>query len=167
MTTQAIKSQYRASLRMLGDAISKCADALWDSAEYQNRFWHIAYHALFYTHLYLQDSDKAFVPWSKHRKGYESLGPLPRPPHGESSNGESYTKEEVLEYLAVCQDEVEERLSSIDLEAASGFHWLPFGKLELQLYNIRHLQHHTGQLGDRLRTKQAAALSWVAKVEGQ
>jgi len=167
MTTQAIKSQYRASLKMLGEAVTTCADALWDDEEYHIRFWHIAYHALFYTHLYLQDSDTAFVPWSKHRKGYESLGPLPGPLHRTPDVGEPYTKEEVLEYLAVCQGQVEERVSSIDLEAASGFHWLPFGKLELQLYNIRHLQHHTGQLVDRLRIKQDAGVSWVGQVEDQ
>ena len=163
-TKEIVKSQYRASLKMLGEAISKCTDALWDDEEYKNRFWHIAYHALFFTHLYLQDCDKAFVPWSKHRKEHESLGPLPWPPHMEPDIREPYTKEEVLEYLAVCQDEVEERVSSVDLEAASGFHWLPFGKLELQFYNIRHLQHHTGQLVDRLRTKQATGVGWVAQV---
>ena len=162
-TKEAIKSQYRASLEMLGEAISKCTDALWEDQEYRNQFWHIAYHALFYTHLYLQDSEKEFVPWSKHRNEGQFLGPLPWPPHREPNIGEPYTKEDILEYLGVCQNEVTERVSSVDLEAESGFKWLPFGKLELQFYNIRHLQHHTGQLADRLRTKEAIGIGWVGK----
>jgi hypothetical protein len=161
-TKEVIKSQYRASLSMLGEAIQKCTDALWDDERYKNRFWHIAYHALFYTHLYLQKRGEEFVPWSKHRQEHEFLGPLPWPPHREPNIGEPYTKEEVLEYLGFCQNEVEERVSSLDLEAASGFDWLPFGKLELQFYNIRHLQHHTGQLVERLRTVQDTGVGWVA-----
>jgi hypothetical protein len=162
MTTQEIiKSQYRASLAMIGQAIAECSDALWDDPTCKNRFWHIAYHALFYTHLYLQDSGKDFVPWSKHRQEYEFLGPVPWPPHKEPNIGEPYTKQEVLEYLDVCQNEVEGRVSSLDLEAASGFDWLPFGKLELQFYNIRHLQLHIGQLIDRLRNQQATGIAWV------
>ena len=68
----------------------------------------------------------------------------------------------MLEYLAVCQDEVMEKMSGLDLGAASGFDWLPFGKLELQFYNIRHLQLHTGQLTERLRTKQGTGVGWVS-----
>ena len=29
--------------------------------------------------------------------------------------------------------------------------WLPFSRLELHLYNLRHIQHHTGQLSAYLR----------------
>ena len=43
--------------------------------------------------------------------------------------------------------------------------WLAhFGKLELQLYNLRHLQHHTGQLIDQLRTVAQMGVGWVAAV---
>ncbi len=158
---EIIKSQYRASLEMLGEAISKRTDALWDDPGHKNRFWHIAYHTLFFTHLYLQDCEKEFVAWSKHRNEYQFLGPVPWPPHKEPDIGKPYTKEDILEYLGVCRNEVEERVSSMDLEAGSGFYWLSFGKLELQFYNIRHIQHHAGQLIDRLRTKEAIGIRWV------
>ena len=38
----------------------------------------------------------------------------------------------------------------MNLEAESGFDWLAFNKLELQFYNIRHLQQHVGELCERL-----------------
>ena len=47
--------------------------------------------------------------------------------------------------------QVVERVTQLDLEAHSGFEWLPFGKLELQIYSIRHLQQHTGELMERLK----------------
>lgn len=157
---EIIKSQYRASLDMLGEAIVKCPDVAWNDPAHKNRFWHIAFHALFFAHLYLQKSEKEFVAWSKHRKEYQFLGPLPWDPSKMPDIGEPYTKEEVLEYLAVCREEVETKTSQVDLEAESGFSWLPFNKLELQFYNIRHIQHHTGQLADRLRGE-GVGLRWV------
>jgi hypothetical protein len=156
-----IKSQYRASFDMIGEAIEQCSDALWDDPAYKLRFWHIAYHALFYTHLYLQGRAQDFVPWDKHRAEYESLSSLPPSARGEPGTGGPYTGQEILEYLELCRNEAEEKVSSLDLDAPSGFHWLPFSKLELQFYNIRHLQLHTGQLIDRLRNVQAVGIGWV------
>ena len=51
----ALKSQYHAALAMLREAIEKCPDELWASDEYTNRFWRIAYHTLYFTHLGISD----------------------------------------------------------------------------------------------------------------
>jgi hypothetical protein len=160
---KAFRSQYFSSLEMLRDAIDRCPPALWNDPEAKNRFWHVAYHALFYTHLYLQESEQSFVAWTGHRQNQQFLGPLPWPPHAEPEIGEPYTREELLDYAALCRKEVETRLSGLDLEAASGFSWIPFNKTELQMYNIRHLQHHTGQLIDRLRTRGGIQVNWVGR----
>ncbi len=146
-----VANQYRAPLTMLGKAIELCPDSLWFSTDYPNKFWHIAYHAVFYTHFYLHPSEADFVPWEKHRKDSSFLAKV-HPP---------YTKNEVLEYHALCASEVEAKVAALDLAGPSGFSWLPFNKLELQFYNIRHIQHHTGQLADRLRTEAGIGLGWV------
>ena len=74
--------------------------------------------------------------------------------------------EEVLKYEAFCRKAVAEAVPALDLDAAeSGFSWLPFGKLALQFYNIRHLQHHTGQLAERLRTREDIGITWVAHAQ--
>jgi hypothetical protein len=67
----------------------------------------------------------------------------------------------VLDYLVFCQQQVVERVPQLDLEASSGFDWLPFGKLELQFYTIRHIQQHTGELMERLGTRANVQLDWV------
>jgi hypothetical protein len=158
---KVIQSQYHATLAMLEQAIVKCPASLWDDPGSKDRFWHIAYHALFYTHLYLQSSEEEFEPWAKHRDEYEFMGALPWPPHKEPKIGEAYRKEEVLEYYKLCHKLVEEQVAALDLEAESGFSWLPFGKLELQFYNIRHLQLHTGELCERLGTQAGIDVDWV------
>jgi hypothetical protein len=98
----------------------------------------------------------------KHRDLHQFLGPLPWPPHDKPKIGEPYNRDEILEYLALCQEEVDKQITSLKLDAESGFRWLPFNKLELQLYNIRHIQHHTGQLYDRLGAQEHMDLVWVA-----
>ena len=152
-----IKSQYLASLEMLKGAIEDCPESLWSNPEYKNPFWHTAYHALFYTHLYLQKSEGDFVPWVKHKDEYRSLGSSGE----ESEFGEPYSKEEILAYHQLCCEQVEEQVTSLELEAESGFSWLPFDKLQLQFYNIRHIQHHTGELFERLGAYGDFELKWV------
>ena len=67
MTTKdIIRSQYQATLEMLNQAIVQCPEDLWVDTKFTNQFWQIAYHALFYTHLYLQPSEDDFIPWEKH-----------------------------------------------------------------------------------------------------
>ncbi len=165
-TKEIIKSQYYASFEMLKQAIEKCPNDLWDHPNYKSKFWHVAYHAIFFTHLYLHPSEEEFKPWEKHRKEYQFLGPLPWPPHKEPEIGEQYSKEEVLAYLSLCREQADKKIDSLDLEAESGFSWLPFNKLELQFYNIRHLHQHIGELCDRLGTMADIEVDWVAMRDG-
>jgi hypothetical protein len=160
--TAIIRSQYLSALEMLKQTISRCPEAIWNDPADKTKFWRIAYHVLFFTHLYLQDSLGTFKPWALHRKDYESLGPLPQPPHDMPKIGEPYDQETVLTYLAFCQQQVAEQVPGLNMEAESGFHWLPCNKLELQIYNIRHLQQHTGELMDRLGTRAGIELDWVS-----
>ncbi len=156
-----IKSQYLAALEMLKQAVMKCPQTLWAAPEDKNKFWHIAYHALFYTHLYLQDTEKEFRPWENHRNEYQFLGATPWPPHNLPQITEAYTREDLLAYFVFVQNQVQVSVPALDLEASSGFDWLPFGKLELQFYNIRHLQQHTGELYERLGTRAGIDLDWI------
>ncbi len=163
-TIDIIRSQYLAALEMLNQAILQCPEELWEDARFPNQFWQIAYHVLFYTHLYLQPTEEDFLPWEKHKQDYHSFEGLteavPDP-----QNIIPYTKPEVLEYLEFCRREVNLRVVSLDLEAESGFYWLPFNKMELQFYNIRHLQHHTGDLSERLGSNADIHIRWVGMVE--
>ena len=151
---EAIKSQYRASLAMLRQAIEKCPEELWTDTTYVNPFWRVAYHTIIYTHFYLGPSEADFVTWEKHKEGMQLLG-LSAP------ESEPYSRAEILDYLAICLEQVEVQVDAMDLEAESGFDWLPFNKLELQFYNIRHIMQHTGELCERLGTHGEIEVGWV------
>jgi hypothetical protein len=159
----ALTSQYLASLAMLRSAAEACPDELWDKPSYYNRFWHLAYHVLFYVDFYSSRSVEEFTPWTKFRPEYNFLDRLP-PPHTRPPNiGEPYSKAEVLEYADYLKELLPGRIDSTELEAPSGFPWLPFNKFELQIYSLRHLQHHAAQLIDRLRQENGIATKWVGK----
>ena len=146
---------------MLGQAMELCPEDLWFNNEHRNRFWHIAYHAMFYTHFYLQPSERGFQPWAKHVANANYLGPRPWAKDEPFQIPKPYTKAELEEYLNLCRSEVENQVPRLHFEDASGFSWLAFNKLELQFYNIRHLQHHTGQLIERLRDAADVTISWA------
>jgi len=157
---KAVNSQLMAALAMLEQTIQRCPPDLWIDPQAKDQFWQIAYHALFYTHLYLQESEATFRPWPKHRKDYHLLGPIPWEGNLMHAIGEPYTRAEVLEYLEFCRNEGQTRLAELHFAGPSGFEWLPFSKLELQMYIIRHVQQHTGELGARLSDR-GIEISWV------
>ena len=153
---EAIKSQYHAAFAMLKQAIEKCPESMWDDTEYVNPFWRVAYHTLIYTHFYLSPSESDFTPGDIHKDGMQLLG-------DEAPAANPYSKGDLLAYLELCLAQVESQVDAMDLEGESGFHWLPFDKLELQLYNIRHIQQHTGELCERLGAHGEIEVAWVGK----
>jgi hypothetical protein len=136
---------------MLGEAVERCSVDLWDDPASQNRFWRLAYHAAFYTHLYIQPDGKDFVVWPKHRDEAHQLGPWPE--QSQAARMPPYTPVELLEYLDFCREQVRTVLPRLDLEGPSGFHWLTFSKREALIYNLRHMQQHIGELAERLGTR--------------
>jgi hypothetical protein len=161
----ALKGQYHAALAMLKQAIEQCPDDQWDGGVYPVPFWRVAYHALFFTHLYLQPDEDSFRPWEHHRDQYQFLGELPWPPHAKPKVGEPYTKAQGLEYWQVCDAMVDGAVDGLDLDAQEcGFPWYPLPKLDHQIVNIRHIQHHAALLAGRLRLAAGTDIAWVGGV---
>jgi hypothetical protein len=157
-----LKSQYHAALAMLRQIVERCPEDVWNDPAHPNAFWHVAYHALFCTHLYLHADFDAFQPWARHRPEYQFMGSTPTPPHRPPKIGEPYTKADILDCLAFCEAFVDEAVERLDLQAPEcGFPWYRMSKLEHQFVNIRHIQHHLAQLADRLRAKAGMGVDWV------
>ena len=146
---------------MLEHLVAACTDSGWDSEADKNRFWHVAYHALFYLHLCLQPSETDFEPWEKTRPDYNWMGARPFPPHTVPLIDPPYTRAEILDYLVLCRAQIDTLIEQLDLQGPSGFDWLPMNKLELQFYSIRHTMQHIGELGERLGQGYDLDLRWV------
>jgi len=163
----ALKSQYHSALSTLQETIEVTPEELWYSKEYTNTFWQLAYHTLFFAHMYSQPSEALFRPWEHHQTNSQNPDAIPGHPDPSSSLPlipEPYTKAQVLEYCKFCDASIDEWVDNIDiLSSESGFSWYPVSKLEHQIVNIRHIQHGAAQLADRLRSKLGIGIKWVGK----
>lgn len=166
----ALKSQYHAALGMLRQAMERCPDALWAGGGYVNPFWRIAYHTLYYAHLYVQPDQRAFRAWERHQTHVQHMDGVPGPPeleddlelpHRPPQTGEPYTRAELLEYWALCDGLIDAAVDRLDLaDPACGFSWKTRSRVEHQIASIRHVQHHASQLAERLRSAANVGVEW-------
>jgi hypothetical protein len=160
-----LASQYHAALAMLREPIERCPDDLWYDDRPINAFWQVAYHALYFTHLYLQPDEAAFRPWERHQGDVQHPDGIAGPPEPGSALPlipDPYSRADVLAYWEVCDEMVDSAVSTLDLGSdESGFSWYPIPKLEHQMVSLRHIQHHAAQLADRLRAATGTGIRWV------
>ena len=126
-----------------------CPDDLW------NHCWHCAYHAIFYLDYYATRSDQEFTPPEPF--GLSELEPDKMP-------ARIYSKKELLIYLsyasAKCKLAVE-AMTDDSLTAPCLFKRRNLTVAELFLYNMRQVQHHTGQLNLMISQHLGQAPRWV------
>src|ERR1041385_64710 len=164
---QALKEQYHAGLAMLAECVEKCPEGMWLEGEAPRTFWRIAFHAAFFTHLYLGQDEAAFQPWPERREGiHHRLWEEPAyvEPYDLPAAAESYGKNEILAYLRFVDGLVDPTVAQLDLDSdETGFSWYPsMSKLSHQLMNLRHIQGHVGQLSELLMAR-GIDINWIAK----
>ncbi len=165
LASNALVSQYDAALRALASTIEQCPDDPWNNPEDTNRFWHIAYHTLFFADLYMTVREEEYAPWSEGRSEAVPLGENPFDPDAKFDDNDDYTKQQLLDYSVTIRARVDEEIPTHDLTGPSGFSWLPMSRIEAHIYNLRHIQHHTAQLVDRLRERKDIGVAWVGMRE--
>jgi hypothetical protein len=134
-TKSILQSQYLSALAMLKQAVEKCPSEAWNDPQDKDKFWFVAYHALRFAHLYLKAKDKGYPRWKQRRY---------------SNPGTPFSKEEILEKIAIVEQDVIEQMPVMNLDEKTGSTGNLANKLELQIYNIRHIQQHTGELYEKL-----------------
>lgn len=143
---EIVSDQFEASLCMLGDCIQNCPQEHWHEKNVNMEFGYVAYHTLCFVDLYLSPDEASFQLRDFHNEQDEDpFKPKPDYP---------LTQEIVSNYLKTCRQKALDTVANEtenSLKKESGFHWLPITRGELHIYNIRHIQHHTGQLSAYLR----------------
>lgn len=157
-TKDIIRGQFGAAIETLENAIRACPEELWFDQTRYHKFWHMAFHTLFWLDYYLSDSFDDFKPPAPF--GLEELDPAGAIPE------RAYTQEELLEYLEYCRKKCRDTIESMTDEKAGRLHKFrkaSLSKAELLLYNMRHVQHHAAQLNLLLRQNIKSAPGWVFK----
>lgn len=153
---------------MMTECIRQCPDGRWESAVGTMPFWMVAYHALCFTDCYLAKSNKAWKPDRGVRGGPPALHPKGRKELSEQFPSRKFERDELLRYAAICEQKLEEALAAEtakSLAGPSGFSWITGPRVEVYLYNLRHLAHHGGQLSAFLR-RVGVQTKWVKDGRG-
>lgn len=149
----SIYGQFGAAIEMLENAIRFCPDGLWET---EKAFSHQAFHTLFFLDYYLSLKPVGFTPPANFT--YSEFGD--EPPL------EIFPKAEILEYLLFCKTKLGQLLSDLTADLAesrwvNGSKTMDFSIIEILLYNLRHVQHHVGQLNMMLRQNIDDAPNWL------
>jgi len=152
----ALWRQFGAAIDMLENALLACPASLWQECLWSvppppefppqfAEFWYVTFHALVWLDLYLSGlPEEEFAPPAPFAQGgLDSVEALPERP---------YTKEELRTYLVSMRQKCQTKLLALTDEQALRsveYPWSegqPISYLELQLYNLRHVQEHAAQL---------------------
>lgn len=156
--------QFGAAIDMLDSAMGYCPDELWhatlfdspDEEPEYNQVWFLVYHTLFWLDLYLSGYSEGFTPPAPFIRGR-----LPEKP---------YTKDEVHAYLEHGRRKCQATIEALTDERARQrceFDWVEASFLELQLYNMRHVQEHAAQLNFWLGQHGIPVNDWITKAENK
>ena len=159
--------QFGAAIDMLENAIVACPDHVWGDPSKPPQaasisgvgFWYTAYHTLFWLDFYLSESKEGFAPPAPFTLSEFERGKLPE---------RAYTKSELQAYLDHGRTKCRAMIASLtDAKAnqCQSLRWGEVSRVELLLYNMRHVQHHAAQLNLMLRQAVDAAPKWVPKTK--
>jgi hypothetical protein len=149
--------QFGASIDMLDNAITTCPETLWNS---ERKYWYSAYHTLFYLDYYSSYEPEKFTPPNPFT--LSELDPAGKFPD------RIYSKDELLNYLEFGRKKCFDLINGLtDEKAEKRFinDYMNYSILELLLYNLRHVQHHVGQLNLLLRQNIHDAPKWVSQTQ--
>lgn len=162
--TSILVSQYKASLGMLRDVLGEIPERQWNTEEYNNPNWQIAYHMVWATKFYLGANPDDYIPFQNAIEGAESLGGIQdweNPEEGVKVEG-AHTKGEILSFMDEVESTLQSAIDAFPFNDNSGFEWYPYSRLELHINSIRHIQHHTAQIIERLKAKGIVGFRWWA-----
>ena len=166
-----IGRQLAAAIQMTRSAIEACPDELWDDRADGSPFWNLAYHALFYVDFYLSDNEKTFQAMDFHENKAHLLPGDYREYAGIVTTPEkAFTKDQLLGYADHCLRKCNETFQKLTDERAlerCGFWWYKLNVGEFLLNNLRHAQHHAGQLALLLRRRAGIGIDWLGTKDNQ
>jgi hypothetical protein len=150
MIVEVLQKQYTKCFSILKNVIDSYDEVIWtNNSDYKTPAWQIVYHAIFYANIYCSSSEIDIVQWPKSRNDYHDLKKM----HELIKNKEIklilFTKEEMLEYAQFVENKIPIYLIKMKPEEKCWPFWYNESQLEFQLNNLRHIQHHIGEIIER------------------
>ncbi|MGE0191053.1 MAG: DinB family protein [Planctomycetota bacterium] len=155
---EAVRQQMGAAIESLAATVRACPDTTWYTGRRWFQPWYVAYHATYWLAWYLAEGAPDFTPpppFTNSELEEDSYPPRP------------WSREEVLGWLGQIPAQLEARAATLaDADGAARRVRMPWGDvtaLEVLLYGLRHVAHHTGQLNLLVRSGGSKPAMWVAR----
>lgn len=119
------------------------------------------FHTLFYADFYLGQDEESFRRQPFHVDNQHWFGDYEQLEDREPVS--LYDRPSIRAYLEHCRRKATDVIAAEtedSLTAKCGFPWRQFSRGELDVYNIRHIQHHAAQLSLRLRIDSGVDIPW-------
>jgi hypothetical protein len=151
--------EFGAAIDMLENAVAACPESRWKD---NSKFWYNAYHVIFFLDYYLTEEEEKFHP------------PAPFTLSEFNPDGEMpervYDKSELITYIRYCREKCRKLISELtDENMQKRFinKYRNYSRLEIIIYNMRHVQHHAGQLNLLLRQNGNEPPDWVSQTKAE
>lgn len=172
-TSEVLWANMGAAIDMLRETVAMCPHEQWVK---EKKFFYLTYHTTIFLDYYLASPVASFQP----ALSYTLVSPAQQPPEAidDVVPNRHYHKLEVLDYLSQIREKAEKRVRTLTDDQLKD-HWIQpneihlhglcpsvvkdYSVLEILLYNLRHVQHHVGQLNLILREKINDAPQWIAQ----
>jgi hypothetical protein len=166
---------FAAEIDMLKEAVMLCPDDLWQT---DRKFFYLTYHTTIFLDYYLTQPVKEFVPTLPYTITDSSS--LPAEAVDDVIPNKFYSRQEILDYLTsirekcrevtilTTDDKLTERWidpSEINLHGLCPSMVINYTLLDILFYNLRHVQHHVGQLNYILRQRINKAPEWISHAD--
>ncbi|PRX54254.1 DinB family protein [Flagellimonas meridianipacifica] len=157
--------QFGASIDMLLNAIEACPETLyWNN----KRFFYTAYHVAVFLDYYLTLPPTDFEPQLPFTIVEQEN--MPEEALDDVLPNEHYPQEQLLDYLKLSKKKCHSVITGLEENGNPRFvedvevGKMDYSLIEILLYNLRHVQHHSAQLNAILRKEGLDPPKWVARV---
>ena len=149
-----LTSQYLASLTMLKTCADNYDPRLWvNCSNHRNPAGQIAYHAAFYANIYLSPSRSKTVRWENEVSHMEDLDkPV--------ASNDVLPRSDIAHFVDHVVQHVPRYLEALSMDSDCWPHWYSLSQMEFHMNNLRHIQHHVGQLIERHRSIRSLNVPW-------
>ena len=166
MVAYGLESQMLASLYMLKDCIDRCPDNEWNESQRDYPFSEVVFHALFDCDYSLSENNAVFREQQFHRIEREIFGDYEELKDSGSRPQRLYERAFVNRYYEHCSKKIVTIFAGStygDLIKPNSDIYKNMTKMERYINAIRHIQHHSAQLGLRLQFSTDKEMEWISR----
>ncbi|WP_298151392.1 DinB family protein [Flavobacterium sp.] len=163
---EALWNQFGAGIDMLAHVISNCPDDYFSAG---TRFYYLAFHSTLFLDYYLTFPPADFVPMLAFTQ--KDQDDRPAESVGDFVPDQIYPKAALLDYLAQSRLKCAQIIAGLRDDPRDGRFVegdapddMNYSRVEILLYNLRHTQHHTGQLYLLVRQDFDRHMEWSFRV---